>query len=94
LHFHVSPFNGTPLEHGSPVPAPGGGRGFASLYDNRMADKFRDEDTLMTAGLAALEARVGQGLTLLHFSAQPQPFLTQTHTPNPQISPKNLLKPP
>jgi starch synthase len=24
----------------------------------------------------------GQGLTLVHFSAQPEPFLTQTHTLN------------
>jgi hypothetical protein len=36
------------------------------------------------------QVRVGQGLTLVHFSAQPEPFLTQ----NTQITPKHLLIPP
>jgi len=34
----------------------------------------------------------GQGLTLVHFSAQPGPFLTQSHTQNTLNTPKHPLK--
>ena len=36
-------------------------------------------------------AATGQGLTLVHFSAQLEPFLTQTHPDHPPIPSKHPL---
>ena len=54
-NFHLRHFAGD----GVASPSPGAFRGgFDSLYDTRLAHRFRDEDSIMTAGLAALERRV------------------------------------
>ena len=55
-NFHLRHFAGD----GVASPSPGAFRGgFDSLYDTRLAHRFRDEDSIMTAGLAELERRVG-----------------------------------
>jgi len=62
--------------------ADGAGAGYEVEIDHATAwrERFHDNYWRKVVGALAADEDKWQGLTLVHFSAQPEPYLTQRHT--------------